>query len=179
MSVKKELDIFLKKLLKLYEATPEGLPLCPRRKDIDQIIYVGKPDDSGWCKWKPIEQKTNEKFLSLMNMLKIDISDEIIEYFTSYYFLSVDLKFKSYIIGLSEVAPGDEFKRLKERIERYKDEYDGKIKYIPIGVEEEQGYSVVIEVKTGIIKFADFDKRRMRKICSNLQEFIKNSEPII
>lgn len=100
-----------------YESTADGYPSNPRRKDIEPILYIGEPDSSGWCKWKPLEQSSNEEFLSIMNMLNIEINQDIIEYFTSYFFFNFDVKFKSYVIALNDIAPGDKMERLKLRLE--------------------------------------------------------------
>lgn len=151
----------------------------PRRKDINPDIYVGEPNHEGWCKWKPIEQLGNEEFVHILDTFEIEKNDALIEYFSSYYFLTVRAKFKSYNITLSAIAPGDGFKRLLAMLDGYRDSKTGKIKYIPIGSESGRGYSVVVEVKTGIVKFADDETGKTRKISSSLEEFIKGLEPII
>jgi len=179
MTVKEELGNLLEKLMKGYEITAEGYPLSPRRKDVDPILYIGEPDTSGWCKWKPLEQASNEEFLSVMNVLNIEINQDVVQYFTSYYFFNFDIKFKSYVMGINDIAPGDKNKRLKMGLESFRDNRDGKIKLIPIGMEEGIGHSVVVEVKTGIVKLFDSENGKMRKIAPGLQEFLKNSEPIV
>ena len=37
----------------------------------------------------------------------------------------------------------------------------------------------MVEVKTGIVKYVDDDKGKMRKIASSLEEFIKGWEPVV
>lgn len=179
MPVKEEIGKLVEDLAKAYEDTYEGLPLNPLRKDIDQIIYVGEPDASGWCKWKPIKQAQNAEFLILLKTLDIEPNLDIIEYFTSYYFLTFSIKYKSYVIRLNDIAPEVNLKRLKEKFENFRDNSDGKIKHIPIGLEVGVGHSVVIEVKTGIVKFFDSENGKTRKIASSLREFLNKSEPIV
>lgn len=179
MTVKEELEILLEKLIKGYEATSGGFPLNPKRKDINPIIYIGEPDANGWSRWKPIKQTPNDEFLSLLESLNIEANQDVTEYFTSYYFLAFSIKYKSYVIGLSDIAPEAKIKRLKMKFENFRDNRDGKIKYVPIGVEGGIGYSVVVEVKTGLVKFFDSENGRTRKIATSLQDFLKNSEPII
>lgn len=41
------------------------------------------------------------------------------------------------------------------------------------------GYTVVVEIKTGIVKFFDSDNGKTRKIAPSLQDFLKGSEPIV
>lgn len=47
MSVKKELDNFFARFLERFQETTDGLPRTPRRKDIDQEVYVGEPNADG------------------------------------------------------------------------------------------------------------------------------------
>ena len=42
MSVKNELDNFFERFLAAYQKTEDGLPKRPRRKDVDQAVYVGE-----------------------------------------------------------------------------------------------------------------------------------------
>lgn len=51
MSVKNELDKFFERFLGAYQKTEDGLPKRPRRKDVDQAVYVGEAGDAGWCRW--------------------------------------------------------------------------------------------------------------------------------
>lgn len=179
MSVKEELENLMEKLVKGYESTPSGLPLNPKRKDIDSIVYIGEPNADGWSRWKPVKQTSDEEFLLLLNFLKIEVSQDVIEYFTSYYFLTFSIMYKSYTIRLNDVAPEANLKRLKMKFENFRDPRDGKINYFPIGLEVRAGYSVVVEVKTGLVKFFDSETWKTKKIAASLQEFLKNSEPQI
>ena len=179
MTVKEELGNLLEKLMKGYEITSEGYPLSPRRKDVDPILFIGEPDSSGMCKWRPLAQTSNEEFLSIMNMLNIEINQDVLEYFTSYYFFTFSIKSKSYNIALTSIAPGDKFKRLRMKLEGIGCIHDGKIEYIPIGVEESIDRTVVIETKTGVVKILNEETGKLRKIAPSLQELLKNSEPVV
>ena len=71
-----------------------------------------------------------------------------------------------------------ELTREKQRLlwEAYTDS-NGRVTHIVIGTEAKVDYSVVVEIKTGIVKFADDEKGKMRKIAPSLEEFIKEWEP--
>lgn len=58
-------------------------------------------------------------------------------------------------------------------MEAYTD-LNGKVTHFVIGVESKVNYSVVVEIKTGIVKFVDDEKGKMRKIAPSLEEFIKD-----
>ena len=178
VSVKNELNKFFDKLLEEYKKTPDGLPMAPRRKDIDQPIYVGDVDSEGWCKWKPVPCFQTKDFICLLDKYGIERNINIIEYFTSYYFLVMHIQFKKHLIGINAVESKDDYKGLQRRIDSYVDQ-NGKITHISLGIEERTGYTVVVEVKTGIVKYVDDDKGKMRKIASSLEEFIKGWEPVV
>ena len=89
MSVKNEMDMFFEKFLKKYEETTVGLPRCPKRKNIDQTIYIGETDSEGYSKWKPIPYGRDESFLRLLEIYGIEKNEDIVEYFSTYYFLRI------------------------------------------------------------------------------------------
>ncbi len=178
MSVKNELDSFFDRFLKKYQQTSSGLPMCPRNKNINQTIYVGESGTDGWCKWKPVPCFQTKDFICLLDKYGIERNINIIEYFTSYYFLVMHIQFKKHLIGINAVESKDDYKGLQRRIDSYVDQ-NGKITHISLGIEERTGYTVVVEVKTGIVKYVDDDKGKMRKIASSLEEFIKGWEPVV
>jgi hypothetical protein len=61
-------------------------------------------------------------------------------------------------------------------MEAYTDS-NGKVTHFMIGTGTRADYSVVVEIKTGIVKFADDDKGKMKKIAPSLEEFIRGWEP--
>lgn len=176
MSVKKELDSFFERFLDAYKKTEDGLPKRPRVKDVDQAVYVGEPSDSGWCRWKPIPYGEEETFIKLLETYGIEKNTDIIEFFSAYHFLGLDISYNKRKMGIRGVDPRDEYRLLKQVIGAYTDQ-DGKVTHILIGTDTKIGYSIVIEVKTGIVKFVDEDNGKMRKISSSLEEFIRGWEP--
>lgn len=178
MSVKTELDNFFERFLEAYQKTEDGLPKRPRREDVDQAIYVGEPSDSGWCKWKPISYGEEETFIKLLETYGIDKNTDIIEFFSAYHFLGLDISYNKRKMGIRGVDPRDEYRLLKQVIHAYRDQ-DGKVTHILIGTDRKMGYSVVVEVKTGIVKFVDDEEEnaKMRKVASSLEEFIRGWEP--
>lgn len=176
MSVKKELDSFFERFMEIFQKEPDGFPQCPRRKDVDQAVYVGEPDVSGWCSWKPIPHGQDEVFLKLLEIYGIEKNADIVEYFSSYHFLGLDIKYKKKIIAIGAVDPRDEYRNLKQSIGSYTYP-DGKIPYLPLGFDQETGLDIVVEVKTGIVKSVNYETGKMRKIAPSLEKFISGWEP--
>lgn len=178
MSVKNELDNFFERFLEKYRETPEGLPMSPRREDIDQEIYVGDSDADGYCRWKPIPYGRKEDFLRLLEVYGIQKNEDIVEYFCSYYCLGFDVMYKNYLIATRDVEVLDGYKRLKRVIDAYTDQ-KGRITHISIGMEQHSERTVVVEIKTGIVKTVNCDTGKMRKIAPSLEEFIKGWETVV
>ena len=88
----------------------------------------------------------------------------------------LSLEAKKRGIGIDGVDPRDEYRSLKRIMEAYTDS-NGRVTHIVIGTEAKVDYSVVVEIKTGIVKFVDDEKGKMRKIAPSLEEFIKGWEP--
>lgn len=178
MSVKKELDNFFDRFLKAYQNTEEGLPTIPWDEDCDQAVYVGEPDDEGWCRWKPIPCGEEEPIIRLLESYGIEINTDIVEYFSSYHFFDLDVIYKKKEICIGTVDPRDEYQFLKESLHMGSfTNPDGKIPYLPLGIDESTGLDIVVEVKTGIVKIADYERGKMRKIAPSLEEFIRGWEP--
>lgn len=91
MSVKNELDNFFERFLAAYQKTEDGLPKRPRRKDVDQAVYVGEADNAGWCKWRPLAYGKEETFIKLLETYGIEGNRDIIEYFSAYHFLGFNV----------------------------------------------------------------------------------------
>ena len=178
MSVKKELDDFFARFLERFQETSDGLPRMPRRKDIDQAVYVGEADASGWCRWRPVPHGREEAFLKLLETYGIEKNADIVEYFTSYHFLHFCINYNKKIIGIGIVDPRDDYFNLKRGIRSYIDQ-NGMIPYLPIGYDNTTGHEIVAEVKTGIVKSVNYETMKTRKIASSLEAFIKGWEPMI
>lgn len=176
MSVKNELDNFFERFLGAYQKTEDGLPKRPRRKDVDQAVYVGEAEDAGWCRWRPIAYGKEETFIKLLETYGIESNNDIIEYFSAYHFFGFSINYKKSRIAIRGVDPRDEYKSLKQIMEAYTDS-NGKVTHFMIGTEVKVNYSVVVEIKTGIVKFADDETGKMRKIAPSLEEFIRGWEP--
>lgn len=178
MSVKNALDKFFIEFLDKYQETSEGLPRVPRRKDINQTIYVGDSDSNGYSKWKPLLYGQKENFIHLLETYKIEENDDIVQYFCSYYFLGFDVRYKKYLIAIKAIEVLDDYKRLRRIIDAYTDQ-EGKITHIMLGSEQNSEDTVVVEVKTGIVKLAKYETGKMRKIASSLEEFIQGWETVV
>ena len=94
MSVKNELDNFFERFLAAYQKTEDGLPKRPRRKDVDQAVYVGEADNAGWCRWRPLAYGKEETFIKLLETYGIESNRDIIEYFSTYHFLGFNINYK-------------------------------------------------------------------------------------
>ncbi|OFS21214.1 SecY-interacting protein Syd [Clostridium sp. HMSC19A10] len=179
MNIKDGMGEFFEKMLTGYEQTSQGLPMRPKTSIDKGEIFVGKENEDGWSRWKPIKKDTKEEFKNIENLLSITINNDIKEYFNSYWFLELKGDFKKKTITLEPVIPGRELKKFERKLKGYIEVHDGNNKYIPIGSEANTGYLIVMENSTGIIKLENHDTGKFRSISENLYELIANLEPVV
>lgn len=179
MSIKNALEKYFKDLLEGYSETADGFPIIPKRKDVDPMIYVGEPDEEGWCRWKPIIKDKMHDLKEIEEENKLELHLSIREYLNSFWFLKIKAKFKNYKISMHSVEPNRELNPFKELLKGYKLEHNNELKHIPLGSEMKIGYLIVVDNETGEVKFEDYDKSTFKTIAGSLEEFILSLEPII
>lgn len=179
MGVKIALSKYFEQMIKEYNKTKQKLPMAPKKKLKYSEIYIGESDEEGWCKWKPVEKNKINNFDQIEDILGININKDVKDYFNSYWFLRLDGEFKKKSINLEAVIPGEELDKFFKKLVGYKKAHNNEMKYIPIGMEEERGYLLVVENSTGKIKLENHDKGTFRTICANLEELITNLKPSI
>ena len=103
---------------------------------------------------------------------------DIVDYFSSYHFLGLDIRYNKKIIAVYGVDPRDEYRSLKQDMASFTYP-DGKIPYLPLGFDQRTGLDIVVEVKTGIVKIANYESGKMRKIAPSLEEFIRGWEQCV
>ncbi|MDE6052356.1 MAG: SecY-interacting protein Syd [Lachnospiraceae bacterium] len=83
--LKKYLDVYFKE----YEDYFKSLPALPYDEDEPSDLYVGEIDKEGWIQWQyaPVDRIID--FSGLEEEYNIHISEELKEYYNSYYFLEL------------------------------------------------------------------------------------------
>lgn len=119
-----------------------------------------------------------QRFWKSFRFLSYQKNNDIIEYFSTYFFSNIDAIFKSHKILLSANMP-DGFKRLKRILDGLQDGDTGTITYIPIGIEHPRGYTIAVDVNKGAIVHIDDETEKKRKIAPNLASFLHELEPDI
>ncbi len=112
-------------------------------------------------------------------LFEIKFNKDIKEYFNSYWFLSLEGNIKKKNTHLEPVVPGNELISFTKKVQGYKQAHNNELTYIPIGMEEQQGYLIVMENSTGNIKIENHDKGTYRIMANNLEELISSLKPSI
>lgn len=68
--------------------------------------------------------------------------------------MGLDISYKKRKMGIRGVDPRDEYRLLKQVINAYTGQ-DSKVTHIFIGTDRKVGYSIAVDVKTGIVKYID------------------------
>ncbi len=179
MSIKIAMESFFNNMMEGYRKSEYKYPVSPKVDFIDEIMYIGEPDEEGWCGWRPIKKDVIHDLKDIEEELEIEINYDVKEYFNSYYFIRIEAKFKSYDISLKGVTPSEHnYELFKNSLRDYKYDHDGKLNYIPLGMDTNEDL-IVVENTTGEILIEDYERRKYKVIAASLEEFISQLKPVI
>lgn len=170
---------FFEKMLTGYKKTSQGLPMAPKVEVNDNRIFIGEVEEEGWSRWKPIIKDYEEEFEEIEKLLNADVNKDIKEYFNSYWFIQLEGTFKKWDINLQPVIPGVELKEFVKKLKEYIEEHNGNTNYIPIGSEDDTGFIILLENRTGRIMKENYETGSIRTIAENMCELIDNLKPTI
>nr|WP_275893662.1 SecY-interacting protein Syd [Bacillus cereus] len=111
-------------------------------------------------------------FLDIEEGLGIIFHESIKEYFNSYWFAELAGFYKSYNIILEPVLPGIELNNFVFQLIGYKEAHEDKLDNIPLGVEGETGFLIVIDNNTGVVKLEDFEIGTYEIIADSIEQLI-------
>jgi len=158
------------------KAANEGLDFLfktPVSHDEYLVIYEGSVDEDECISWKPVKMTAQQDFTSLENEFNITFHQTIVDYFNAYWFAELDGFYKEYYITLEPVLSNIQMNLFGESLRGYKNNHEGLLKNIPIGMEG-NGLVVVIENMSGIISLEDFERGTFEYLAQNIQELIEN-----
>ncbi|MBC2582754.1 SecY-interacting protein Syd [Clostridium sp. DJ247] len=179
MSVKIAMEKFFDNMMEGYSKTEEGYPMSSYVDYIDKMIYIGEQDKEGWIRWKPIKKDKVHDLKDIEEELGIKIHNNIKEYFNSYWFIRIRASYNSYKISLDGVQPSDKrYNEFKWKLRGYKNNHEGKLNYIPLGLVNNMD-SLVLENETGKIKVENYEAETYKTIANSLEELILGLKPAI
>ena len=97
--LKKYIDAFCK----VYEDEWKSLPLLPYDEDEPSNLYVGEIDEEGWIQWQYVPVDRIIDFSGLEKEYNMHFSEELKEYYNSYYFLELSGFWNNRCITLDKI----------------------------------------------------------------------------
>lgn len=173
MSVKKSLDIYLKKLLLYWNKNYKSLPLIAWDPDINQSLYIGDPDEEEYIHWKPKLKEEYDDFKKIESLLGIKIHHSLKEYFSSYYFLEFEGFYNSKRITLEPVEPSKDIFTYFNNLKKY-EEIKGfsEFRYIHIGIISPEDMSIEFDNRSGKIVKRNYEINTIEEIATSLEILI-------
>ena len=80
---------YIDAFFKVYEEDLKSLPKLPYDEDEPSSLYVGEIDEEGWIEWQYVPVDRILDFSELEEEYAIHLSEELKEYYNSFYFLEL------------------------------------------------------------------------------------------
>lgn len=80
---------YIDAFFKVYEEDLKSLPKLPYDEDEPSSLYVGEIDEEGWIEWQYVPVDMILDFSELEEEYAIHLSEELKEYYNSFYFLEL------------------------------------------------------------------------------------------
>lgn len=99
------------------------------------------------------------------------IHESIKEYFNSYWFAELTGFFDSYSLILESVLPGAELNNFYAEVAGFYINYNN-LNYIPIGIESNTTFSIVVDNQTGAVGLFDDENEKYIPLMNSLASLI-------
>ncbi|MEM5601475.1 SecY-interacting protein Syd [Bacillus cereus group sp. RP37] len=170
--MKAEMLKYFEQLIEVWHGFNNSLPKVPWNEAVIPTIYEDEIDEEEYICWKPVEKNVIHDFLDIEEGLGIIFHESIKEYFNSYWFAELAGFYKSYNIILEPVLPGIELNNFVVQLIGYKETHEDKLDNIPLGVEGETGFLIVIDNNTGVVKLEDFENGTYEILADSIEQLI-------
>ncbi|MDQ1922186.1 SecY-interacting protein Syd [Massilia pseudoviolaceinigra] len=162
----------LERLFKQFEYIADhDLPMLPIVDGASSEIFVGDADSEGWIRWRP---KVKNEFFDLSELEKnanIRIHDSIKVLLNSWWFGYLSVKFSDCRFDIDTIIPGNYKVAFLQKLIGYRAAHQGRLDYIPIGMEVERDLLLVVKNSSGEICVEDFSVGSYQIICESLPKF--------
>lgn len=172
--VKREMKKYFDQLIEVWENFNDSYPKMQWNEEATSTIYDGDIDEEGYVCWKPIEKNIIHDFEDIERELEITLHSSIKDYFNSYWFGELAGFYKSYNIILEPVLPGIEINDFVIQLIGYKESHKGKLDNIPLGIEGVNGFLVVVENETGIVKLEEFETGKYEFLSESIESMVSD-----
>jgi hypothetical protein len=174
--VKDELKKYFTQLINVWHDFNHSLPKVPWDDRVIPFIYEGDMDQDEYICWKPVEKDIGHDFADIEKVLDGSLHDSIKRYFNSYWFAELAGFYKNYNIILEPVLPGIKLEDLVSQLISYKEAHEDKLQHIPLGLDGENGFLIVIDNSNGNVKIEDCETGKYEVIADSLDQLIRGMQ---
>lgn len=153
-----------------------SLPKVPWQEDVDQWIYVSRPDEAEWVEWEPVNKDVPSDLAPIESQLGTSLHPSVKEYVNCFWFCSLGGTFRSRAIQLDPVLPGISPADFEDRVLGYCRVHGGRLRHVPIGLEADRGLLLVVDNSTGEIMVEDAEVGELQVLAGGLAELISGLE---
>lgn len=158
--LKKYIDAFFK----FYEDEWKSLPQLPYDEDEPSNLYVGEIDEDGWIQWQYIPVDRMIDFSRLEQEYNIHFSEELKEYYNSYYFLELCGFWNNRCITL------DKIDNTIDVLEEFRNVLDSNENFFIIGIDS-CSCSIGVKFDSGQVISYDWENEEESVLAESLSDF--------
>lgn len=174
MSIKIAMKNFFNDLLEYWADKYGTLPKAPWDEEADPLLYQSEPDEEEYVYWKPLEKTFLEDFKEIEEMLSFQLHLSIKEYFTSFWFLSLQGFKESNLVNLEPVEPGKDIKEYFINLKNYEESQGRDLRYIQIGFISPEDSSLLVDNQTGKLIKENFETGEYEIFSESLENLIED-----
>ncbi len=164
----------MKKYFNWYDSlSDEQLPPMAIPDKAIEGIFVGREND-GWIRWRPREKSEYFDLSEFEKNAKIEIHDSIKYLINSWWFGYLNIQLNDYCFTIDPVIPGNYEIAFLSRLLGYKKAHNGKLDYIPIGIDVEKDLLLVVDNNSGIVCIENYEKNEYMPIAKSLLDFLES-----
>lgn len=145
----------------------------PYDEEVSHFIYQSDINNEDYVSWKPIEKAELTDLSSLEELIGGKIHNDLVEYFNSYWFMSLEGFYKNEYLYLFAVKPSKELEDILFFTKAYKEDNPQDNLHIPIGLMKDYE-TILFHNKTGLISKRDIETGNLTGLNITLNELITN-----
>ena len=182
MNIEDAFKIYFKKQYDYWQSSYGSSPRIPFNKSIDKHMIIPDSLNNGYIQWQPLRQEVSIDLSDLEQRFNFSIHAKIRQYFTSYWFLSLDGAIGNITLDFCSIPYGIDIPKLIEECYTIgaKNSPSGST-YFAFGyasVDGDDSYLIFVDNKTADVLCVQLEDDIVIELCS-LEKVISEMDVVM
>ena len=182
MNIEDAFKIYFKKQYDYWQSNYGSSPRAPFNKSIDKHMIIPNSLNNGYIQWQPLRQEVSVDLSDLEQRLNLSIHIQIRQYFTSYWFLSLDGAIGNITLDFCSIPYGMDITKLIEECYAIgaKNSPAGNI-YFELGyasVDGDDSYLIYVDNETACVRCVQLEDNIVMEI-GTLEKVISEMDVVM